>query len=604
MRKILLSLMLLAAYVANAAITPADNQMWWGYFTDSDTQNLPYDGNLGYGSACTIDAAIMIPAKDAFVGASTIKAVRLWLGDDITYINSDLTVWIANTRPTSISSAAYKQTVAKASLKRGVNEIELTTPFAVENKSVYVGYTFSISGRAYPVMSNGNDVANSFYYRVNNGDWNNFYGYGYGKLALQILIESESFPTNCASVEDFGQQMVVQGNSVSFPITITNKGKNPIKNFTYTLGSEGSEEVEEHNVSISSLPFNASQSFSASLSADAETTKCQKTITITKVNGEPNGSTANVANGFLITLTEKLPVTPVIEEFTGTWCGWCPRGMVGMEKIHEKYGDQVVQIAGHSGDIMECSDYKDVINAYAGGYPSSIIDRGISSDPSYSSLDYVLSSAFTRTTQGSIQLSASWASAQQKAVAFNTQTKFAYTDPRGQYAIAYMLVEDGLTGTGSNWAQQNYYNGMSGDPIMSFWYTAGSPVQGLEFNHVVVAAWGAKNGVDNSVKAKINAGEVLTRRYTHSISGNTMIQDKSKLKAIVLLIDRSTGTIVNAAQSDIEDYTTGIADIDIEESLMSSQSEGQGVVYDLSGRKINSQLKRGIYIVNGKKILK
>ena len=47
------------------------------------------------------------------------------------------------------------------------------------------------------------------------------------------------------------------------------------------------------------------------------------------------------------------------------------------------------------------------------------------------------------------------------------------------------------------------------------------------------------------------------------------------------------------------------------ENLSPANSEGEGVVYDLSGRKINyhlstlnSQLKKGIYIVNGKKILK
>ena len=31
--------------------------------------------------------------------------------------------------------------------------------------------------------------------------------------------------------------------------------------------------------------------------------------------------------------------------------------------------------------------------------------------------------------------------------------------------------------------------------------------------------------------------------------------------------------------------------------------KGEGAIYDLSGRKVNSQLKKGIYIINGKKVL-
>ena len=39
-------------------------------------------------------------------------------------------------------------------------------------------------------------------------------------------------------------------------------------------------------------------------------------------------------------------------------------------------------------------------------------------------------------------------------------------------------------------------------------------------------------------------------------------------------------------------------------SLTSTLSKGEGAVYDLSGRKMFNGLKKGIYIVNGKKILR
>jgi hypothetical protein len=39
-------------------------------------------------------------------------------------------------------------------------------------------------------------------------------------------------------------------------------------------------------------------------------------------------------------------------------------------------------------------------------------------------------------------------------------------------------------------------------------------------------------------------------------------------------------------------------------SLTPAISKGEGVISDLSGRKVNSQLQKGIYIVNGKKVIK
>ena len=47
----------------------------------------------------------------------------------------------------------------------------------------------------------------------------------------------------------------------------------------------------------------------------------------------------------------------------------------------------------------------------------------------------------------------------------------------------------------------------------------------------------------------------------------------------------------------IDGESTGI------ESLSPALSKGEGVVYDLQGRRVTGQCKRGIYIVNGKKTI-
>ena len=159
------------------------------------------------------------------------------------------------------------------------------------------------------------------------------------------------------------------------------------------------------------------------------------------------------------------------------------------------------------------------------------------------------------------------------------------------------MVEDGLTGTGSNWAQQNYYSGGSQGGDMAWWNSQGSPVTGIEFNHVAVAGWSVQDGVANSVAKEFTADTELKYTYTGSISGNSLIQDKTKLTAVALLIDRTSGTIVNAAKSVIADYGTGIGEVN-GRPMVETQS-----IYDLSGRQIvngkssNSKLPKGINII-------
>lgn len=593
-RSLLLLITLLFAFAGNAEITVEENQTWWGYFNESNASNLPYDGHVGNSTKCTVDAAIKIPVSEELVSGGSIKAIRLWLGTDVSAISSALRVWISTSLPDKTTTRAdYKQTINKANIVGGLNEIVLDSAFVVDRRDIYVGYTFSISKKAYPVMAYGSDVPNSFYYRLssgtNYGNWNDYYGSGKGCLALQVLVEYESLPTNCVTVADFGGAMLFKGKSTTLPITITNKGTNAVTSIAYTITSDQGEPSEETRRTFSSLATNASKTFNIRFYADETHGKSIKTFTVTKVNDEPNTAYANSGQGFIITLKDQLPVTPVIEEFTGTWCGWCPRGIVGMEKIHETYGDQVVQIAAHAGDIMEINAYSDVINTYANGYPESITDRQFSADPNFSALKNALNSSFNRVALGAIELSAEWDSAEQNVVVFNTTTRFIFTDYKDQYAIAFVLVADGLTGTGSNWAQQNYYSGQSTGGEMSWWCQQGSSVTGISFDHVAVAGWNVKNGVNGSIDPNIDADVEQKYTFRGNISGNSLIQDKTKLRAVAILIDRSTGKVENAAQSEIEDFATAI-------SSTSSNSETPAAIYSLDGRNMSS-VQKGINII-------
>ena len=129
--------------------------------------------------------------------------------------------------------------------------------------------------------------------------------------------------------------------------------------------------------------------------------------------------------------------------------------------------------------------------------------------------------------------------------------------------LALVLTEDGMSGTGSNWRQSNYYSGQSGDPYMTWWYSQGSYVSGLTFNFVAVGAWELKNGFNGSVATSFEAGEEMPFNYVADITTKNRIQDKANLKMVALLIDRKTGAIVNAAHTTIAPYGTAVpGDVD------------------------------------------
>ena len=103
--------------------------------------------------------------------------------------------------------------------------------------------------------------------------------------------------------------------------------------------------------------------------------------------------------------------------------------------------------------------------------------------------------------------------------------------------------------------------------------------------------------------ASVSAGQTYYYTYKGDISDNNHIQNKDNLTAVVFLVDKQFGNIINAAKCKIEPFGTDIRSIEYEKSW-------SGDVYDIHGRKVSSDtgsldhLPHGIYIVRGKKVVK
>ena len=566
------------ASVNKATITPAEGENWWGYFTESDLSSEP--NLIGTGTPTTFMAGIYVPDNHELLGKATVKAVRVYIGAGLAKTMSNMKVWISKNRPATISAADYVQDITET-LTDGANDFLLDTPYEVNNEGFYIGYHVK-STNSYPIMCDGQDTPNAFWISVpGQMDWEDLNGNGFGKLAFQLLVSGMVLEDYNATLSDFSTTYVLAGQEGTVPVSVTNYGSKTITELSYTVTTDGVTS-DELTVSAPNIAFNASATVNFVLPAEADAKKTQKTIAITKVNGQPNAATAATASGYVVSITQKPQVTPVIEEFTGTWCQWCPVGFVGLEYVQQTYGDKVVIIAAHNSDPMAISDYNAIVNQ-ASSFPSSFVNRMLDLYPSSYYFSVALPLVFDLTVPGSVAVEAQWADDAKSKIDITATSTFSYSDDNANYGVAFVLIEDGLKGTGSSWAQANALSGNSNynSPEYSFWFKEASRVTGLEFNHVAVGAWNIATGVANSVPASFTADEELPFTYTADITSKSVIQDKSKLHVVALLIDKSNGSIINAAQSDITEAATGIRSI-------ASQQAVPAEYYTLDGRQLSA----------------
>lgn len=306
------------------------------------------------------------------------------------------------------------------------------------------------------------------------------------------------------------------------------------------------------------------------------------------------------------------PITPaagrvvIAEEGTGTWCGWCPRGAVMMEHMEDTYPDHFQGIAVHNGDPMTVAAYDDGLGLSS--FPGAKVDRLSVIDPSGIETAFipqvqVAPSAFI--TPGAV-----WNSATrelQVSLSYDFQTTIT-----GNWKAALVITENEVTGTGSGWAQSNYYAGGSEGP-MGGYESLPNPVPAAQmvYNDVARLITPSFGGLANAFPSPTNTGDVHTLNYTFTVPASW---DENNLHIIGLLI-KANGRIDNAGVATIEEAETngfvsgsainaGIEEVgapDVAFSVYPNPTRGEALVkVEIDG---SSELVMSIRDINGKEIM-
>ena len=520
--------------------------------------------------------------------------------------------WLSKQLPTVKSQKMQDPDIAtkEFTLKRGYTEIAFDEPYTITDEGLYVGYTFKMeasSSARRPVVVTSTSSAEGFIihssqlYRT---AWHDLSGDN-NNLAIQVVLEGDVVYENAAGVGRVEEFKGHTGVTTSTTVEIINHGTAGVKSFDYTYEIAGLTGQRHVNLGgARALPGIAGHSttFTVQLPAVERKGAYPVVIEITKVNGEENNDPGRRGQG-IANLYNTLPKhRAVLEEYTGTWCGYCPRGFVGLEEMNRLYPEDFIGISYHNKDPMEIMSTGQYPNE-VGGFPAAFIDRNISTDAFCGNsgmgtfgIDAVWKNACTVPAPAEVDVEAVWT--EDSILKATSLITFPVAREDCPFEVCFCLLSDGLTGKGQPWAQSNYYGGQTNWPAsMKEFTSGGSYVVGLTFNFVIVARSG-RNGIEGSLQAPIEADVTQTYDYSFDLrevrntSGEPVIQDKNQLSVVVLLLDKATGQILNANK-----VKAGGSTINGVKTLATSADECVVSVayYDLSGRRVVLP-QHGLYI--------
>lgn len=437
--------------------------------------------------------------------------------------------------------------------------------------------------------------------------------------------------TNDAAILAIDDARSFAGKKGEATLQLMSLGTDSISSIEYTVENGGSTKTYTKNFAGEyGLQYMSATQLDLPMDMPATAGRSDAKFTITKVNGVADEYTAKTENeGTLPVIAlpaEAYKRIPVVEELTSTACGWCPLGIAEFNRLADSTdAKKIVKVAVHGpfnreNDPLTCSDYSAFFNNFSSSLPSVLLNRQIKLAPEnmLQACRYMnsLPCEASLTVKGNNGLA---------GPNISTTVKFNIDVPANQYALAYVLTEDGVSGVDqvNNFAAIKYmytYQGQTGyksyieawkkDPYL--WALASATINTktgtskFNMNHVARAFTEAGEN-EAGILPALKAGEEWTNSYNLKWPKNlTPAVNKGNCSVAVYLVDASTGKIVTGCQTKlgetntVDETMTGINDVTVANTAADAQIstvDGAFVVkahnatarvFDAQGRLVSS----------------
>lgn len=606
-KKHFLGAFIMAAAFAGYTFNGYANDGLVTYSANTGTKEVKYFGTAKKES---FDVAMLL--ADKYTKGKKIESIKVPFPKNAEI--SNVKIWL-----TKKLALANKKNVADvmtldATMDDSTAIVKFATPYTIDSDTLYIGYSFDVvelTERTQLPISLINEKGVQGLWTHSSRTYRSWLDKStYGCSAMQV--ELSGFNANDAYFEGFKDYYNQVNIATPINLTLLNRGYNGIKSIDYSY-SVGDKKVSDHLTLDAPIPacLNASTEFTVTLPAIEAKGKYPVTFSIDKVNGEANSEVATANSTMAI--YNKLPKhRPVMEEFTGTWCGNCARGWIGLEVMTRLHPD-FIALAYHSGDVMQVIDQKlflgfDTENP---SYPMANIDRVYTDiDPYYGAdmtpfgIEEIWKKQAEILAPASLETEAAF-TPDGKDIKAKAILEFPEdANDADKYSVEFVLVTDGLHGEGQAWEQSNYLEeNEKGDypfPEADIFFAGSSSIPNMHYNDVVVATTRLRNGLIK-LPAKVEAekafcieGTITEVDSIKNMANYPVIQDSKNLRIVALLLNEK-GQIVNGAQAKVTGYeTTGIRNINT-----NAAEADVPAIYNLQGHRLQT-MQKGLNIIRTK----
>jgi hypothetical protein len=336
---------------------------------------------------------------------------------------------------------------------------------------------------------------------------------------------------------------VATGNTVTIAGDIMNNGSNTITAMDVTW-DDGTGPYTD-NLTGLSIAAGATYAYSHATQLNvAAVTAYNLTVSVSLVgDADPSNDAINHTVSGLAFIPTRYPV---IEEGTGTWCGWCPRGAVAMDYMTATYTD-FIGVAVHNGDPMTVTAYDN--GAGFSGFPGMNVNRKyLGESVSSGGMESFYNQTKAEVTIADITITGANMNMTTRDLQIDVSSLFA-ADVNTEHRFACVLVESGITGTSSGYDQANYYAG-GGSGVMGGYENLSDPVPAAQmtYDHVGVALIGGYAGQSGSIPASNLANSTASYTFNYTVPATV---DENNCKVVAMIINSATGEIMNARETNM-----------------------------------------------------
>jgi hypothetical protein len=422
-----------------------------------------------------------------------------------------------------------------------------------------------------------------------------------------------TLPTlNGAVTQISGVTSALATQSKQAVVTVRNLGVTAITSYDLTWNYNSGSFTQSYTGSLASL---ATTTVTMTQAITVAAGSMPLSVTISNVNG--NASDGDASDDIkTVTLNPVVPAPNKVvvgEEATGTWCPWCVRGTVYMDYMETNFDGFWAGIAVHNGDPMTEASYDAAIGPLISGYPSLLVDRTPSIDPSQAEAGFM-----TQVVTPAVGYIVNGAQYNSSTGQLDVSLTYYFTAPANSgYKFACVLTEDNVSGTGSTWSQANAYAGGAQGPMGGFESLPNPvPYSQMQYDHVARAISPSFAG-GTGFPTTIAAGYSETRWFTFTVPAGWNIANMHIVGMLIEPggeINNGSTTTVNEA---IANGFVGVNDPAVERpsvqifpnpatdntNLSVSLVEAQPVtvtIYDVAGKIVTTRdygMMQGDYIL-------